>query len=75
VLGPADTDYKAGAALRTEVPHEVDGYMYVDPKYFGDPDIVQRRYLCPGCGRLLANEFGRTDDEPHSDCRIEVAAR
>jgi N-methylhydantoinase B len=70
-LGDADEDFARSAAVRTLAPQELDGYMYVDPKYFGDPDVRLRQFFCPACGRLLGQEFCHAGDEPHLDCRIE----
>jgi N-methylhydantoinase B len=70
-IGSADQDFKVSAAVRTLAPQELDDYMYVDPKYFGDPEVRLRQVLCPGCGRLLGQEFCRAGDDPHQECRID----
>jgi N-methylhydantoinase B len=72
-LGSAEADFKAAAAVRTERPQDVDGYLYGDPAEFGDPSVVLRQYLCPGCGRLLAQDFCLPDDAPHQDCTLDPA--
>jgi len=71
-FGPASENFKLAAAAKDERPHAVDADMYPDPAEFGDSEIVIRRFFCPSCASLVAQEFCRADAEPLFDFAIHA---
>jgi N-methylhydantoinase B len=69
-FGPAEGNFKLAAGYRDDDPHQVDERLYPDPAQFGDGTIVLRRYFCPSCATMLAQDFCRADDPPLHDYSI-----
>ncbi len=74
-LGSAQENFKLASCCKEEKPNAVDAHLYPDPSQFGDGSVVLRRYFCPGCATLLAQEFARRTDDPLCDFSIHSLPR
>jgi N-methylhydantoinase B len=71
-LGPVDETFKHACGRIEHEGQEVDPLLYPDPHTTGDPEIVLRQYVCPGCATLLAQEFCHSTDDPYPDFSLSL---
>lgn len=56
-LGPADRNWKHGAAVREQPMNDAGGAPYQSGAH-----VLLRLFFCPGCGRQLGAETAMKDD-------------
>ena len=65
-LGPATQTYRLGCCELDSDLTDISE-LYTSPSRETGQSLVFRRYLCPGCARILDGSVCRPDDEPFCD--------
>jgi N-methylhydantoinase B len=68
-LGPGERGYREGCC-ELDLPLEKISELFLSPADDIGEALCFRRFLCPGCGRVLDAQICRPEDEPFADVRL-----